>query len=368
MVSLGKENLLHEKLKVAISLGGVVLAVFLIFITVGLYNGINGAIENMVTKSGADLWVTSKGSSGSLHSPSLLNIAIGERLKQIDGVDKVAALIRRPLSLTLDGEKVLININGFDTVSGLGGPWKVIDGFNQLKSGEIIVDRVLARKYDLQIGGSLKLEDKQFRIVGISDETFNMISYMVFVTLDDARAFLPPDLTNFFLVKVSSSANIDTVKTAITDTVQEVSVSTNTENAQASKDETVGGFLPIVFVISAVGVLVGIIVVGLMIYTMTIEKSREYGVVRALGSTNAYLYRIVLFQALVVAVSGFAIGAAISPPLISLLRFFVPEFMVIIKPQTIIWTLVLFVATGIIASLIPLKRLSRIDPAIVFKG
>ncbi len=71
MVSLAKENLLHEKSKIALSMAGVVLAVFLIFATTGLYFGIVTVVENMVLKAGADLWVTSQGSSGSLHSPAL---------------------------------------------------------------------------------------------------------------------------------------------------------------------------------------------------------------------------------------------------------------------------------------------------------
>ena len=89
MVSLAKENLLHEKSKVALSIGGVVLGVFLIFATVGLYYGIDAVVENMVLKAGADLWVTSKGSSGSLHSPSLLPMELNETLEKIDGVEQV---------------------------------------------------------------------------------------------------------------------------------------------------------------------------------------------------------------------------------------------------------------------------------------
>ncbi|MDP2920554.1 MAG: ABC transporter permease [Dehalococcoidia bacterium] len=368
MVSVARQNLLHEKSKVALSISGVVLSVFLIFATLGLYNGIITVVENMTTKSGADLWVTSRGSSGSLHSPSLLNTGIGERLRQIPDVNKVAALIRRPVATTLNGEKVLININGFDTITGLGGPWKMVGGSARPANGEIVIDRVLARKYALRIGGTLALEGKQFKIIGLSDETFNMISYLVFVTADDARSFLPSGLTNFFLVKTAPSADIASVKASITSALPDVSVATADESAQDAKNETVGGFLPIVMVISAVGVLVGILVVGLLVYTMTVEKSQEYGVLRALGSTDGYLYRIVLFQALAVAVLGFAAGAVVSPPLIALIRYLVPEFVVEITVPMVLWSLVLFIATGIIASFIPLRRLSRIDPAIVFKG
>lgn len=368
MVSLAKENLIHEKSKIILSVGGVILAVFLIFATTGLYYGIITVVENMVVKAGADLWVTSLGASGSLHSPSLLDSRLGEELKGIDGVIRVAPLIRRPIATNIDGEKLLININGFDTTSGLGGPWKVVRGTATPGKGEAIIDKVLAKKKGLEIGGVIDLEGKQFRIVGISDETFTLISYMVFVTLDDARSFMPADLTNFFLVKVDSPAEITKVKTTIESTLPAVSVATSQENADQSKEETVGGFLPIVLVISAIGVLVGIMVVGLLVYTMTIEKSREYGVVRAIGAPNFYLYKIVLFQAMTISVLGFIIGAAISPPVISFMQYLVPEFVSAITPRMVLWVFFLFVATGLIASFIPVRRLSRIDPATVFKG
>ncbi|MBI4186361.1 MAG: ABC transporter permease [Chloroflexi bacterium] len=368
MVSLAKENLLHEKSKIALSVAGVILAVFLIFATTGLYLGIDRVVENMVLKAGADLWVTSKGSSGSLHSPSLLSSDLGESLRAIDGVQKVAPLIRRPVATELNGEKLLVSVNGYDTESGLGGPWKVVRGAARPGAGEIIVDRVLAKKNGLDMGEYIELESRRFKIVGISDETFTMISYMAFVTLEDARYFMPANLTNFFLIKVDSASQVMDVKKAIESAVAGVSASVSEENAAEAKDETVGGFLPIILVISAIGILVAVLVVGLLVHTMTIEKSREYGIVRAIGATNSYLYRMTLFQALVVSIFGFVIGAAISPPLISLLRYFVPEFVVLLTPQMVLLVFLLFVATGLIASFIPVRRLSRIDPAIVFKG
>jgi len=138
--------------------------------------------------------------------------------------------------------------------------------------------------------------------------------------------------------------------------------------ARQSKDEVAGSFLPIILVISAIGVLVGVAVVGLLVYTLTIEKSWEYGVLKAVGATNFYLYKIVLFQSLFVSILGFTIGAIISRPVISLIQNFVPEFVITFMPQMVLWVFLLFVVTGVVASFIPIRRLSGIDPAIVFKG
>lgn len=367
MVSLAKENLLHEKSKIALTIGGVVLGVFLIFTTTGLYYGMDAVVEKMVLKAGADLWVTSKGASGSLHSPSLLPTELNENLEGIDGVQEVAPLIRMSVTTDIDGNKELIYVNGYDTESGLGGPWKIIEGASKPKSGEVIVDRVLAKKNKLSIGEVLNIEGREFTIVGISGETFIMIAAMVFVTFEDARSFLPADLTNFFLIRVSSPSQITNVKNAVEDALPEVSISTSQENASQSKEEVIGSFLPVILAISAVGVLVALLVVGLLVYTLTIEKSREYGIVKAVGATNFYLYKIVLFQALVVSMLGFLIGVIASLPAISLMQYFVPEFVVLVTPQMVVWVFLLFILTGLVASLIPVRRLSNIDPASVFK-
>ncbi|MFQ5885270.1 MAG: ABC transporter permease [Thermoplasmata archaeon] len=368
MVSLAKENLFHEKSKIAISVGGVVLSVFLIFTTTGLYAAMDTMMENMVLEAGADLWVTSKGASGSLHSPSLLPIELNESLEQIEGVERAAPLIRTAMTTNMNGKRVLLYIDGYDTESGMGGPWKVIEGASEPRSGEAIVDRVLAAKNGLSIGMNINIEGKEFKIVGISDETSLMIAYLVFLTYEDASSFLPENITNYFLIKVSSPSQLTAVKNEIENTFPEVSVATSEETANAYKEELLGGFLPILYTISGVGVFVGILIIGLLVYTLTIEKSKEYGILKAVGATNLYLYKIVLFQALIISMLGFLVGVIVSIPAIYLIQTSVPEFTVLVTSEMIVWAFLVFIVTGLVASTIPIRRLSRIDPAIVFKG
>ncbi|MFQ5883632.1 MAG: ABC transporter permease [Thermoplasmata archaeon] len=358
----------HEKSKIVISTGGVVLSVFLIFTISGVYYAMDSMMDSIVLKAGADLWVTSKGASGSLHSPSFLPIELNESLERVEGVEEVTPLIRHTLSTTIEGKKVLIILNGYDTERDLGGPWKVIEGTAKPGSNEIIVDRVFAAKNNRGIGKYISIGEKSFRIVGISDETNMMIAYVFFVTFEDARPFLPENLTNYFLVKADSPSDLNTVKDAIESTLPDVSVSTAAETARAYKDEVLGGFLPIIFVIDSIGVLVGIIVVGLLVYTMTIEKNREYGILKALGATNAYLYKNVLAQALIVSMLGYLAGAIISTPATYLIQHFVPEFTIALTTEIYLWTFLMLFLTGIGASFIPVRRLTRIDPAVVFKG
>ena len=96
MVSIAKENLFHEKVKALMSIGGVIMSVFLIFTINGVYEGMNHTMDSIVYNTGADLWITQEGTSGSLHSPSQINkTEIDSQLKNIDGIEEYTPLIRQ---------------------------------------------------------------------------------------------------------------------------------------------------------------------------------------------------------------------------------------------------------------------------------
>ncbi|MFQ5832536.1 MAG: ABC transporter permease [Candidatus Thorarchaeota archaeon] len=367
MVRLTKENLKSEKSKVGISIGGVVLSVFLILTMMGLYYGFDTMMDGMVRGIGADLWVTSEGASGSLHSPSLLPLTLEENITGIEGVEECVPFIRTPVSTESDEGKLLLYINSYENESGMGGPWSIIEGRSEVTDGEIIVDKALAFKLGLRIGGNFTIEDRDFRVVGISDETNMMIAYFVFITFEDAKSFLLEGVTNYFLVKVESNSDLDTVMAAIENALSDISVSTPGETAESYKNEILGGFVPIFYVLSMIGLLVGIQVIGVMVYSLTMEKAREFGILKALGASNLYLYRVVVIQALAVSLLGFVIGSLIVPPLISFLQVYVPEFVVEITLDMVIGVSALGIVTGLIASVVPVRKLAGLDPALVFK-
>ncbi len=367
LVFLAKENLFHEKFKIVLSVSGVVLSVFLILSLSGVYYSMDVMMDKIVGETNADLWVTSKGAAGSIHSPSLLSIDLYNDLNNVEGVQSVSPLIRMPFTTNIEGKKVLLYINGYDVKSGLGGPWKVIKGSSALKNGEVIIDRVLAAKNGIKIGDNITIVHKDFTVTGISDETNMMIAYMVFMTFEDAKSFTLEDITNFFLVKIDPSYDIPTVKENIESNVPSVSVRTSKETAQAYKDEIIGAFLPILLILTLIGFLVGTLVIGLLLYTLTIEKTREYGIIKAIGGTNIFLYKIALFQALIISLFGFSIAVLLFNPILYIIQRFMPEFVAEINPQLIMMAFLSNIIAGVVAASIPMRRLSKIDPAIAFK-
>jgi putative ABC transport system permease protein len=370
MVSIAKENLFHEKIKTVMSIGGVILSVFLIFTINGVYNGMNYTMESIVYNTGADLWITQEGTSGSLHSPSNVNFTdVDTNLKTIEGIEEYTPFIRSATVFNYSSTKnVLLVINGYNTSGTLGGPWNIVKGASTVKKNEIIIDRVFALQYGFSIDDNITISSKEFTIVGLTDETNIMMGFIVFLKYEDAANFLLPGITNSFLIKVKSSSRISTVKASIEAKIDNIDVATSDEIAAGYKEEVLGSFDPIMFVLSSIGLFVGTLVIGLLIYMITLEKSKEYGIIKAIGATNMHLYKIVLSQALLISIIGYFIGALVAIPLIFLIQNVVPEFLVLITFDMVFTGFFLFLAAGIIASFIPVRRLTSIDPALVFKG
>jgi putative ABC transport system permease protein len=113
--------------------------------------------------------------------------------------------------------------------------------------------------------------------------------------------------------------------------------------------------------------LIGALVVGLVIYTATVERHREYGVLKAIGIRNRHLYRIVVAQALLTAGIGAVVGlglALLSGRVIETLR---PQFLVAIEPDAVIWVLVGGLGMALLAALTPALLVARLAPSDVLR-
>ena len=114
------------------------------------------------------------------------------------------------------------------------------------------------------------------------------------------------------------------------------------------------------------GVLVGIVVVAQTLYTSAVEHVKEFGTVKAIGGSNFDIYRILGEQALLAALVGFVLGAALSFAMRPLMaKLFLT---VLITPG---FTAAVFVGTVLMclgAAMLSFRRVAGIDPALVFRA
>jgi putative ABC transport system permease protein len=117
----------------------------------------------------------------------------------------------------------------------------------------------------------------------------------------------------------------------------------------------------------SVAFLVGTMFVGLIIYTATVERQREYGVLKAVGAQNGFLYRLVATQALFAAMTGSALGIFMADAAARWIMSVRPQFLISFELMDSIWALLAGIGMALIACIFPTQVVARLAPAEVFR-
>lgn len=367
MISIALRNLFAERTKLAISVGGVAFSVMLILIILSLYQGWKIKSTDYIRGVGTDLWVSQDGSADISTSASIIPLSTQDQIKAVSGVDQVYRFIGKPATFQIKGKDVNAYIIGFNADDGIANPKKIIAGKAKPGLGEAIIDKVMADSKGLNLDDTINIFDKSFKIVGISSGTNMFLFQFIFVSQEEAINLLKiQNFTNFFLVTVEPG-EIDHVQEEI-NKIEGVEAMTKSEFVEKNRRQIDEVFLPIISVLILISVLVGTAVIGLTIYTATVEKSREFGVLKALGASNLQIYRIIFEQALISGLVGYVVGVGLTKALVTIIPNFVAVFVTYIRYQDLIGVFVLAMFMSLVASYIPVQRIVHIDPAEVFKS
>ena len=369
MLFIALKNLLQEKTRLLISVGGVAFSVLLILILLGLYQGFKYRMGEYIQSQEADFWIGDDKARDMFHSVSILPLEMKEKIESIDGVEKAEPFLSRQVVVDVGDTPEATYLVGYDKETGAGGPSKMVDGKGAPEEGEIIVDKVFADNQKLSIGENLKIGEDGFKVVGISEGT-NLVTFQYsFISRADAeRIFNMRSSTSYFLIRTTPGADEELIHRKLSDNIKGITVFSKEEFIERNTEFIEETFLPIVAVLLVIGFVVGVIVIGLTIFTSTIEKSQEYGVLKAIGVRNLQLYQIVFAQSLFAGLVGFTLGSILAFVVNFGIVRLVPEFITLFRPIDFVWILLASLVMSLIATYIPIRRIANINPAEVFKG
>jgi putative ABC transport system permease protein len=236
------------------------------------------------------------------------------------------------------------------------------------EAGHVIIDSVLAQEAGLEVGDTLQVLGQPLVVERISPGG-NPIFELGFLNGADVKELVrTDDYVNFFLLSAAPGADLERIAAEAAAAVPNAQTSTSGEFAQAMGELVNQGFLPVVSVLVALGLVIGGAVIALTTYTATIEKARDFGVLKAVGASNAFVYRIVLVQSLIVGVIGSAIGVVASAFAATLIKRGVPEFVTELRWTDALGIFAAALVVSILAAYVPVHRINRIDPAMVFRA
>lgn len=367
MFLIARRNLFQEKTRLLISAGGVAFSVTLIMVLAGLYQGWSNKIGEYIRTIPADIWVMQSGSENLFHTPSILPLNNQASIEKVDGVASAKPFSARRLTSQTGGNELDLYVVAYDSVNNVGMPARIAEGKPSPSQGEIIIDRSQSKKVD--IGDTIMAAKQKFKVVGFSEGGDLVTSSFAFIAKDELNKIQDlPGAANYFLVGVKPGFDANAVINNIKTNIPSVDAVTGQKFADNNTKIVKDNFLPVIFILLIIGVAVGIAVIGLTIFTATIEKSKEYGVLKAIGMKNKQLYAIVIQQALIAGVIGYALGAALAFGLGATVGQYVPQFVSDIKLFDVVSVFGLTLLMAVLAAYMPIRRLAGIDPAEVFKA
>ena len=374
MVSLARKNLLHDRLRFAITVAGVAFAVTLVLVQVGLFMGLLDKATVTIRNAGADLWVTSRNTPNVDFAHTFPETAV-LRARGVPGVERADNLIVAFMNIQLpSGATEGSLVYALEDFRSWNLPWNVPEGRpDDLKRGySVLMDRSAALRYGpFTVGEHREIQGRRFRIVGATDGgasfTTTPIVFMDYERAQELQEQLQGS-TTYVLVKVVPGADADAVVAELRRRLPFNDVFTRDEWARRSRDYWVKstGLGMSMGVTVFLGILVGIVIVAQTLYTSAVEHIKEFGTVKAIGGSNLDIYRILGEQAVIAAVVGFALGAALSyaarPAMAGI------HLNVLLSPG---FTAAVFVGTVLMclgSALFSFRRVAGIDPALVFRA
>jgi len=374
MARLAYRNLFHDKTRFAVTLTGITFAIVLVVVQLGLFIGFTISTSSIIDHSRADLWICAKGVQY-----FEVGFPLPERkLYQILSVPGVAAADKYIVKFTNwrrpDGAQKSVEVIGFDPESGLGAPWDVVSGsIEALRPQDtVLVDEFYAQELGVGRPGDLvEINGYRARVVGYTSgiRSFTTTPF-VFTSYKNALNYTASrdNEPTFILVRAQKGVDAQALKARISALIPTVDVHTTNEFSAKTRNYwlfTTGAGIALL-VAALLGLLVGTVIVGQTIYATTVDHFRDFGILKAIGASDGYVYGVIVQQAVISASVGYVLGIAASFGVLRMSR--TAGAMIVAPWELVVSMFFLALLMCISASLISIHKVTRLDPAMVFKA
>lgn len=304
-------NLLHRPLRSLISITAVAIEVIMILSIVGIFMGMLNDQKQRTNGIGADLMM--RASNASIMngvSGATMNVKIADVISKLPHV-KVVAPANAHLA-TSGSVEILYGIDykSFDALK----PFNFSAGGKFEGPRDALVDDVFAASHNPQtgqpykIGDSVQILNSAFRISGIFEHGKGGRKLIPLDTMNELTG--TEGKASIFYIKLDDPANDQTVIDEIhaVKGLQDYPVQTMQEWLSAMTPDKLPGFNLALNVITVIAVVVGFLVIFQSMYTAVLERTREIGILKSLGSSKPQIVSVVLRETAVMAVAGVILG------------------------------------------------------------
>ena len=362
MANLAAANVMHRKTRTAVSVLAVAMEVAMVMVLVGLANGTLNEIANRLESVGADVLFQPPDASFLLGSTSaVMPVKYIEIMKRdVPGVVEATPVLNWLVG-NIKGEPRAVNLWAIDPPSftAISGGLALVAGRGLDQPFDLVMDTVLANATGAKVGEVLPMMNREFHLAGICRAG---AGGRLYARIEDVQeAVGTPGKASFFLIKGHAAREADALAAALQQRFKGHKITPVAQVSQAMQDNAVG-LKQFKEALTAMAVLVSFLVVLLAMYTTVIERTREIGILRAIGASQAKVVRLVVEESFWICAAGVVLGIAIALFSQWLLPLGFPTLTITLTREWALIASALGLMGGLIGSIYPAIKAARLDP------
>jgi putative ABC transport system permease protein len=425
MASIARKNLFEDIPRFLVAQAGIMFAVSLVTIQTGIFNGFTRTSTNLIDGSTADIWVAS---TAMAHLDLTLPLPVSQivQAQQVEGVERAEALIiKGPIWRSVDGKIEPVRMIGLDPQGELFKVVNITQGSVKALSEPytVMMDVTDLKTLNVQkVGDGGELNSLPAKVVGFTKGNHSITSNaFMFTSLENANTYINSgissnlycksqkgsegltctttyvktkpaeavqtspnatpdsaptpkplagtDLISYILIQAKSDQNLQQLKQRLETALPNTRAYTQAEiidwNQKYWQERTGVGF--VLGLGAVVGIIVGVVIVSQILYSSVSTHLKEFGTLKAMGASDWVIYGVIVEQALWMAVLGYLPSMALCLGL-GTWTAATQGILILITPMTAIAVLGLTVVMCVGSSIFAIQRVTRVDPAIVFKA
>lgn len=371
--------MLHKALRIRrarawLAAAGIATCTLLVLVVAGVVRSVRNAVSGYAGQRDIDVWVAPLGSDNFVRGmpPALIPVAYADSLRALRGVAAAQPMLVTFLPVSAlhgtEAAKVLMLLAvGYEAPHGLGHPPAFARGQAPRGVGQVALDRAAAFRLGVDVGDTLLVAGHRLVISGLTSQTNFLASQFFFADLASSVGTRAYGKASYVLLRLRPRVAVSEVTRAITARFPDLNPHSRAAFVAANQREIDAGFLPLVALVGILGLGAATVLVVLLVHGAVEECRGNIAILLALGAETRAVRRGVLAHGLLMLAAGAALGTLAAHGLRTALDLWLPTIPLRITWGDVAAAVAAFGLTGLLAALVPVAQLQRVDPLEAFR-